>query len=117
MILHICSQAEWAVAEEEGVHAPASLDEVGFVHCSDPGTAHIPANAVFAGRTDLVLLVIDPVSLDATVRWEQGVPEHPAGILFPHVYGPINTSAVLAVVDFPPDESGVFALPRELAEQ
>jgi len=108
VILHICTHDEWAVAEAEGVHAPASLDDVGFVHCSDFGTVHLPANALFAGRTDLLLLVIDPASLDATVRWEEGVPANPAGVCFPHVYGPIPTAAVIGVVDFPP--------PKELAE-
>ena len=116
MILHICSRDEWDAADAEGYHAPASLDDDGFVHCSDPGTMHLAANAVFAGRTDLVLLVIDPAALEVQVRWEEGVPAHPAGIWFPHVYGPINTSAVVAVLEFPPDPDGRFRLPKELAE-
>jgi uncharacterized protein (DUF952 family) len=116
VILHICSRDEWAVAEDEGAHAPASLDEVGFVHCSDPGTVHLAANALFAGRTDLLLLVIDPASLEAPLRWEDGVPPHPDGLWFPHVYGPISAAAVVGVFEFLPSESGKFQLPKELAE-
>ncbi|QUQ69891.1 DUF952 domain-containing protein [Kutzneria sp. CA-103260] len=116
MILHICSRDEWDAAEQEGALVPASLDEVGFVHCSDLGTVSIPANAVFAGRDDLVLLVVDPAALDAPVRWEAGVPPHPDGIWFPHVYGPINVEAVAAAVEFPPSADGKFQLPKELAE-
>jgi uncharacterized protein (DUF952 family) len=116
VILHICSRDEWDAAEEEGALVPASLDEVGFVHCSDFGTLSIPANAVFAGRQDLVLLVIDPAALDAPVRWEAGVPPHPSGIWFPHVYGPVNTGAVVAAMEFLPSAEGGFQLPKELAE-
>ena len=116
MILHICSRDEWDTAEQEGALVPASLDSDGFVHCSDFGTVHLPANAVFAGRDDLVLLVIDPAALDAQVRWEPGVPAHPADIWFPHVYGPINVGAVVAAVEFLPTAEGGFRLPKELAE-
>jgi uncharacterized protein (DUF952 family) len=116
VILHICSRDEWDAAEQEGALVPASLDEVGFVHCSDFGTVALPANALFAGRDDMLLLVIDPAALDAPVRWEAGVPPHPDGIWFPHVYGPINVGAVVAAVGFRPTAEGVFRLPKELAE-
>jgi uncharacterized protein (DUF952 family) len=86
------------------------------VHCSDFGTVHLPANALFAGRDDMLLLVIDPAALDAPVRWEPGVPAHPADIWFPHVYGPINVESVVAAVEFTPMAEGGFRLPKELAE-
>ena len=114
MILHICSRDEWDTAEQEGALVPASLDSDGFVHCSDFGTVHLPANAVFAGRDDLVLLVIDPAALDAQVRWEPGAPPTTNGVWFPHIYGPIPPVAVVAVHDFPSTEDG-FRLPAALA--
>ncbi|GLZ32595.1 hypothetical protein Lesp02_47830 [Lentzea sp. NBRC 105346] len=110
MILHIISRDDWANARS-GVGVSAD----GFVHCSDFGTAHLPANAVFAGRTDLLLLVIDPARVGAPVKWEAGVPEHPAGVWFPHVYGTIPVDAVVAVHDFPPGADGVFRLPEAVA--
>jgi uncharacterized protein (DUF952 family) len=112
VILHMCGRAEWPPAD---VYRPESLAVEGFVHCSDFGTVHMPANALFAGRTDLVLLVIDPVRLDVPVCWELpevGPPDQP---LFPHVYGPIPTAAVVAVHDFPPGPDGIFRLPGSLA--
>ncbi|GHF58831.1 uncharacterized protein (DUF952 family) [Amycolatopsis bartoniae] len=113
MILHICAEADWTGGE----YRPSSLDTAGFVHCSDPGTTHLPANALYAGRTDLVLLEIDPARLGVPVRWEEGDPPHPAGIWFPHVYGPIRPEAVVAVHPFPPGPDGLFRLPDAVANR
>ncbi|HVV13524.1 DUF952 domain-containing protein [Amycolatopsis sp.] len=111
MILHICAEGDWTGGE----YRPPSLDTAGFVHCSDPGTTHLPANALYAGRTDLVLLEIDPARLGVPLRWEEGDPPHPAGIWFPHVYGPIRPDAVVAVHPFPPEADGSFRLPAAIA--
>jgi uncharacterized protein (DUF952 family) len=115
MILHISSRADWAEAQRRGEVRAPSLDEVGFVHCSDFGSVTVPANAVYRGRDDLVLLVIDPAAVEVPVRWEPGVPEHPSGVWFPHVYGPVPVGAVVAVHDFPPSADGEFRLPAALA--
>jgi uncharacterized protein (DUF952 family) len=116
VILKILGGDEWAQAKRGGEIRSASLAEVGFVHCADPGTVHIPANALFAGRKDLVLLVVDPGRLDVPVRWEAGVPPHPAGLWFPHVYGPIPLAAVVAAHEFPPGPNGRFELPPVIAD-
>jgi uncharacterized protein (DUF952 family) len=109
MILHISGHDEWVATQELGEIRPG---EVGFVHCSDPGSVHLPANLFYAGRTDLLLLVIDPAGLP--VRWEPGEPEHPTGVWFPHVYGPIPVAAVAEVLDFPPAPDGTFHPPTTL---
>ena len=49
-----------------------------------------------------MLLVVDPARLPDPVRFEAGVPPHPDGLLFPHLYGPLPTSAVIAVVPYRP---------------
>lgn len=113
MIFHICSAAEWTGEE---YRAP-SLDTVGFIHCADPGTLHLPANALYAGRIDLVVLEIEPGRLAVPMRWEPGEPPHPAGIWFPHVYGPINPDAVVAVHDFLPGPDGTFLPPAAVARR
>lgn len=113
MILHIIGRDEWSQALATGEVRPASLAAQGFVHCSDPGTIHMPANLHYAGRTDLLLLVIDPALVP--VRWEPGDPPIPGGPWFPHVYGPIPTGAVVTTHDFPADADGMFRLPAALA--
>jgi len=111
VILHICSAADWTGEE---YRAP-SLDTVGFIHCADPGTVHLPANRLYAGRIDLILLQIDPAKLTVPLRWEEGDPPDPGGIWFPHVYGPIEPGAVVAVHDFLPEADGTFRPPAGVA--
>ena len=116
MILHIISRDELSECVADGEYRAPSLDDVGFTHCSDPGTVHLPANLLYAGRTDLLLMVIDPALLTVPVRWEPGEPPQPGGPWFPHVYGPISMSAVLSVLEFPSRADGTFQLPTALAE-
>lgn len=108
-LLHICSRDEWESARAAGEYRAPSLAEVGFIHLSAPYQAHLPANRLFAGRTDLVLLHLDPAALGAPVKWEPGVPTDPESMRFPHLYGPLPLAAVTAVTDFAPGPDGSFA--------
>ncbi|MGX9672112.1 DUF952 domain-containing protein [Mycobacterium sp. HM-7] len=108
-LVHLCSETDWARARFDGELRPPSLDEVGFVHLSAPEQVHLPANRLYRGRSDLVLLVLDPELLASPVRWEPGVPTDPASMLFPHLYGALPVGAVIRTVPYRPDAEGVFA--------
>ena len=71
------------------------------------------ANQFYRGVPDLVLLVIAPAQLTAELRHD--VIE--TGETFPHLYGELNLSAVVQVVDFPPEADGSFRLPRSLTHR
>jgi uncharacterized protein (DUF952 family) len=109
VLVHLCAADDWQRAQEEGEHRPPSLDDVGFVHLSAPEQVHLPANRLYAGRTDMVLLRCDPALLAAPVRWEPGVPSDPAAMLFPHLYGPLPLAAVTSVTRYQPGPDGTFA--------
>ncbi|MFZ2178492.1 MAG: DUF952 domain-containing protein [Rhodococcus sp. (in: high G+C Gram-positive bacteria)] len=111
-LVHLCSRDEWQAARRDGVRVPDTFATDRFVHLSAPAQVHLPANRLFAGRTDLVLLRVDPAALGAPVKWEAGVPADPTSMRFPHLYGPLPMSAVTAVDHYLPDEDGYFpALP------
>jgi uncharacterized protein (DUF952 family) len=101
--------ADWSVARTRGQVHPESLDSAGFVHLSAPAQVHLPANRLFRGRDDLVLLVVDPDRLDPPLRWEPGVATDPESMLFPHLYGPLPVEAVLDVAAYRPGPDGSFA--------
>lgn len=109
MLVHICAADEWHAAEGCGEHRPDSLQAVGFVHLSAPEQVHLPANRLYSGRTDLLLLHIDPARLTAPVRWEPGVPSDPESMRFPHLYGPLPVEAVTSVTTYRPGPDGAFS--------
>jgi uncharacterized protein (DUF952 family) len=109
LFVHLCGAEEWAVAERTGVHAPDSLEAVGFVHLSSVEQVHLPANRLYADRTDLMLLRIDGARLASPVRWEPGVASDPDGMEFPHLYGPLPVTAVISVTAYRPGPDGRYA--------
>ncbi|WP_280233091.1 DUF952 domain-containing protein [Nocardia cyriacigeorgica] len=108
-LVHICTATEWLTARHAGTHRPTSLDIEGFIHLSTPQQVHLPANRLYRGRDDLVLLRLDPARLGSPVIWEPGVPSDDPDLRFPHLYGPLPASAVVGVQDFRPGPDGRFA--------
>jgi uncharacterized protein (DUF952 family) len=107
-LVHLCASDEWMAASARGELRPPSLTEVGFVHLSTPQQVHLPANRIFPGRVDLVLLYINPRLLGSPIRWEPGVPSDPESMLFPHLYGPLLTLAVTGITLYLPGLDGSF---------
>ncbi|MGH8964367.1 MAG: DUF952 domain-containing protein [Actinomycetes bacterium] len=110
-LLHITSVTDWEASRASGAVAPPSLADVGFVHLSTPEQVALPANGLYHGRADLLLLVLDPGRIDVEIRWEPGVPTDPSSMRFPHAYGPVPTSAVVAVHPYAPRPDGGFDPP------
>src|SRR5512133_760274 len=115
MILHITTHEDWEKARISGEYRAASLNSEGFIHCSTPKQAVDTANIFFKGQQGLILLCIDENKLQSECKYETptgGAKHDPdVGTLFPHVYGPINISAVIKTVDFPSNDNGLFVLP------
>lgn len=92
-IYHITSQDEWEKARRLGTYQAESLLTEGFIHCCLASQVEGVGRRYFAGRSDLVVLGIDPSRLRWEVRWETGA----TGELFPHLYGSLPVSAVISV--------------------
>lgn len=58
MLVHLCGVQEWSHARERGGIYPES-DKTGYIHLSTLEQVHLPANRLYRGRADLVLLYID----------------------------------------------------------
>ncbi len=106
-ILHITDRETWAEAQRRGVYHGDTLATEGFIHCSTPQQAARVANARFRGVTGLVLLCIDPSLVAPEIRYEESEP----GERFPHIYGPLNASAVVTVVTLEPGTDGEIINP------
>ncbi|AFY50282.1 hypothetical protein Nos7524_4533 [Nostoc sp. PCC 7524] len=108
-ILHITQRQKWEQAKNLGSYHADSLDTEGFIHCSQPTQIIKVANRFFYSHTELVLLFINAAQVKSKIIFE------PAdGELFPHIYGEVNLDAVYQVIDFEPEEDGLFKLPPEV---
>lgn len=122
LIYHLTTRDASLSARLTGEYRAESLSSAGFIHFSQRHQILGVANAFYTGRTDLVILVVDPARLKAELKYEP--PVHPSASssapvpsesdLFPHLYGPLNFDAVLDVVDLPAPHAGSFALPGAL---
>jgi len=95
VIYHVTTAAEWESAKTTGSYSTPSLQAEGFIHCSadDKQVAGV-LQRYFSGKTTLVKLVIDTDKLLSRYiyEWSPSTAD-----TFPHVYGPINTDAVIDV--------------------
>lgn len=106
MLYHLVSQFYFQGQPADEPYAPASLFEEGFIHLSaTPEQVTWVANAFYAHVLDLVALVIDEALLAAPVQWD----ETPDG-RFPHLYGPLNRAAVVAILALNRDAQGRYVL-------
>lgn len=108
VLVHLCGTEQWAQARLRGGIRPEDAGGGDFIHLSTPAQVHLPANRLYRGREDLLLLHVDPARLDAPLRWEPGVPTDPESMLFPHLYGMLPVAAVVRVAAYPPDDDGAF---------
>lgn len=102
-IYHLLARSEWAAFQQSAVYEPPSVASEGFIHCSPAERVGEVARAFYGGRTDLVLLEIDPRRLSSPLVVEPAV-DRPG--MFPHVYGPLNLDAVVSAQDYPLDDIG-----------
>jgi len=114
IIFHIARREAWTNREDRaavGFYCPEMFPREGFIHCSTREQVIKVADLRFRGQTGLVLLCIDTDRVAAAIRYEnlEGGQE-----LFPHIYGELNTDAVVKVAEFEPGVDGCFALPATL---
>ena len=93
MIFHIITVAAWNEQKEAESIQAASLQSEGFIHCCTTQQVAGVLFRYFQGQTELLILEIDEHKLEAELRFEKSTNDE----LFPHVYGPINKSAILRV--------------------
>lgn len=101
---HLTPLAWWEAADSALPLGAPSLETEGFIHCTD-GAAEMVATANRHYRSvpgDFVILTVD---LDRiTSPWSV----EDAGRIYPHIAGPIDRAAIIAVVPAPRDPEGMF---------
>ena len=104
LIHHLVPAADWAALPPGQPYLPAAYAADGFIHCTTlPAVLLEVANRFYQGVAGpFLVLDIDPDRLTSELRYEAPSPPAPAGsplagVSFPHIYGPLNHEAVVAV--------------------
>lgn len=105
ILFHLTTKENWKAYQADGNYEPESLDAQGFIHCSSGDQLEDTANRLFAGKQEVLLLVIDVSSLRPQVKYEM---DEDSGLKYPHIYGPLNTNAIIDKIDIHVEEDGEF---------
>lgn len=90
---HLVPEPVWAVAAPNLPYAAASLTSEGFIHCTDGIDALGVTFDRHYGNDERAFLALT-LDLDALeVPWRYDTPGSP----YPHIYGSIRRSAILAL--------------------
>lgn len=93
-IYHITTQLQWDKALQLGYYEADTLAKEGFMHCSTADQVAGVLERYYQGATGLVKLTIQKDKVDRPLVFEL------AGSInevFPHIHGPLNLTAVVAV--------------------
>jgi uncharacterized protein (DUF952 family)/heme-degrading monooxygenase HmoA len=95
--VHMAIPADWAAAQASGEYSVSTrgrtLADEGFIHCSYDDQIEGVANRYYSDLDELLLLRVDPDLLRSRVVVEP--PFAGADDAFPHIYGPIEVTAVV----------------------
>ncbi len=109
MILHLIRAEDYHALAEGEPWRPESLVAEGFIHCTaEPEVLLQVANTLYRQTPgDYLVLVIDPAKVTAPVKYEApklvGAQRRTQSTdrlkrhVFPHIYGPLNRDAIVAV--------------------
>ncbi|MCH2097429.1 MAG: DUF952 domain-containing protein [Pseudomonadales bacterium] len=103
-LLHVAVEREFDARESASSYAPEAMREEGFIHCCRAEQLVGVLERYYRDRDDLVLLTLDEAALEGALKEEDTTGR---GELFPHLYGEIPRSAIVAVDPFATDAAGV----------
>ncbi len=104
----VLTAEQMAALEKDGVFTGAPVDLAdGYIHLSTHAQLTETVDKHFAGQTGLWVAAVDLEALGDAVKWEPSR----GGQLFPHIYGDLPLSVVLAYSELVRDDRGQVALP------
>ena len=93
LLYHIVPAADWKPYEDKANYEVASLQTEGFIHLSRQEQVDGTLNRYYQNVPNLLLLHVDINKLTHEVKYEPSTNNE----LFPHLYGPLNKSAIIRV--------------------
>jgi len=106
IIYHLVPIDYWESQPTDRPYMPADFAREGFIHCTqgDEQIAVVANRYYRNDRRAWYVLVIAEQTVSSEIKYESGAD----GVLYPHIYGPLNRDAVINVLPMPRDLDGVF---------
>ncbi|MGX8834050.1 DUF952 domain-containing protein [Amedibacillus sp. YH-ame6] len=95
-ILHCMLKSEYEEVKDKTYYGEQCIKKEGFLHCSTWNSFYEVAPFFMKDETEKVLLCIDTELVQAPIKWE----DNGEGILYPHIYGPLNMDSIIEVQPF-----------------
>lgn len=110
LIYHLVPANRWHQWPSEQPYLPAEYANDGFVHCTAGDDLMIAVANRFYQHVpgEFLLLVLECTRLTSLLKWEAPNLADTLAPLFPHIYGPINRDAVVAVKSITRASDGRF---------
>ena len=99
----LSSQQEFEQALQDKVLNRDSLELEGFIHASPKEQLTRVANKHYKNVENLLVLVVDCSKVTPQVKWEPA-----AGSFYPHIYGSLNTDAIIKNIKIPKSADGSY---------
>lgn len=101
---HLTPTETWDRQKASGLYLPEAFEQDGFIHTTNGlGPLLEVANLFYQGDgRDYRVLVLSVPDLNADVRYDDD------NRIYPHIYGPLNTSAVVGVLPVRRGDDGAF---------
>jgi uncharacterized protein (DUF952 family) len=93
IIYHITEKSFFKTQIESGEYFSPTYLEEGFIHLSTKNQVENTLKRYYSGKKGLVILQIDTLKIGNNLKYELAS----NGEMFPHIYGPIPTEAILIV--------------------
>lgn len=107
LLFHITTREDLNRFKNSGRYEPESLDSEGFIHCSTGSQLEETANRLYAGRDEILLLIIDASMIRDDIKYEE---DEDLGEKFPHIYSPLSINAVIDKIDVKAEKNGKFKI-------
>jgi uncharacterized protein (DUF952 family) len=102
--LHLCPAEVWESQKNAESYLPEAYGQDGFIHCTDGDERLVNVGNMFYASDPRIFIVL---TVDLGANGERWIYED-ADQVFPHIYGPIHSSSVIAVRPAQRDDDGTF---------
>ena len=93
-VYHFVAREDWEKHEAQSFYEPPSLKEEGFIHCCLVKQLKHVLDNYFKGVKEIYIVKIHVASLDVEMLMEGDKND----VLFPHIYGIIDTDAIEEII-------------------